>query len=60
MEVVTSPLGTIPDTARDDDARTSNAAAEQANAHIPLQSCPFHMQPERSRRTAGRTGGREG
>jgi hypothetical protein len=61
MEVVTSPLDTIPDAARSETMhRVSNAAAERGNGHIPHAVLPFHMQPENSRRTVGRAGGREG
>jgi hypothetical protein len=61
MEVVTSPLDTIPDAARSETMhRASNAAAERRNGHLTHAILPLQMQPENSRRTAGRAGGREG
>jgi hypothetical protein len=48
MEVVTSPLDTIPDAAHSADARTSNAAAGCATAHIPDAILPAHSGRGRS------------
>jgi hypothetical protein len=42
MEVVTSPLDTIPDAARSETMhRVSNAAAERGNGHIPHAILPI-------------------